>query len=98
AGNPESMQGAWNFRNVPFLTELRHPRVGGELQCNAAGSIDRVGPTLRPAVGEIPRLEPEAVLEGWALVGGRSPAQLLLLIDGIVIGSTQDFLPRVDVN
>src|SRR5205085_482611 len=39
-----------------------------------------------------------AVLEGWALTGGRTPAQLLVLIDGVVIGSTGDFLPRVDVN
>jgi len=98
AGNPESMSAAWNPRNVPFLTELRHLRPHGDLQCGAVGSIDRVGPTLLRGAGEVPVLEPGAVLEGWAVACGRTPAQLFVLIDGIVIGSTTDFLPRVDVN
>jgi hypothetical protein len=98
AGDPASMRGAWNPINVPFITELRHPRAHGELQCDAASSIDRVGPTLLPGTGEVPHLEPGAVLEGWALTCGRTPAQLLVLIDGVVIGSTQEFRPRVDVN
>jgi hypothetical protein len=38
------------------------------------------------------------VLEGWALTCGRTPAQLVVLIDGVVIGSTREFLTRVDVN
>jgi hypothetical protein len=97
AGNPASMQGAWNPGNIPFLTELRHPRARGELQCDAAGSIDRAGPTL-PGTGAIPDLELGAVLKGWALACGRSPAQLFVLIDGVVIGSTTAFVPRVDVN
>jgi hypothetical protein len=98
AGNPASMSGAWNPSNVPFLTELRHPPARGELLYDAHGSLDRVGPTLLHSIEEVPTLEPGAVLEGWALTGGRTPAQLLVLIDGIVIGSTGDFLPRVDVN
>jgi hypothetical protein len=98
AGDPASMRGAWNPHNLPFLTELRHPRARGELQCDAASSIDRVGPRLLPGTGKVPDLEPGAVLEGWALTCGRTPAQLLVLIDGVVIGSTVDFLPRVDVN
>jgi hypothetical protein len=98
AGNPASMSAAWNPGNVPFLTELRHPPAGGNLQCAAPGSIDHVGPTPLSRAGEVPDLEPRAVLEGWALACGRSPAQVLVLIDGVVIGSTTDFLPRVDVN
>jgi hypothetical protein len=98
AGGYTSMRAAWNPRNVPFLTELGHPRARGELQCDASGSIDLVGPTLLPSTGMLPDLEPGAVLEGWALACGRSPAQLLVLIDGVVIGSTTDFLPRGDVN
>jgi hypothetical protein len=98
AGNAASMEGAWNPGNVPFLTELRHPPARGELLYDARGSLDRVGPTLLHSIEEVPKLEPGAVLEGWALTGGRTPAQLLVLIDGIVIGSTADFLPRVDVN
>jgi len=98
AGDPASMSAAWDPSNVPFLTELRHPPARGELQCDARGSIDRVGPTQLPVIREVPALETGAVLEGWALTCGRSPAQLFLLIDGVLIGWTTDFLPRADVN
>jgi hypothetical protein len=98
AEDPASMRGAWNPSNVPFLTELRHPPARGELLYDARGSLDRVGPTLLHRIEEVPKLEAGAVLEGWALTGGRTPAQLLVLVDGIVIGSTVNFLPRVDVN
>ena len=98
AGDPASMRGAWNPRNIPFLIELRHPRPRGVLQCDADGSIDRVGPTLLSGAGQVPELEPGAVLEGWALACGRSPVKVFVLIDGVVLGSTRNFLPRVDVN
>lgn len=98
AGNPASMRAAWNPRNAPFLTELRHPFSRGGLQCGAIGSINRVGQTTLQGTVEIPALEAGAVLEGWALTCGRTPAQLFVLIDGIVVGSTTNFLPRADVN
>jgi hypothetical protein len=98
AGDPASMRGAWNPRNVPFLIELRHPRPRGDLQCDATASIDHVGPILLPGAGDLPVLEAGAVLEGWAVSCGRTPAQLFVLIDGIVIGSTTNFLPRIDLN
>lgn len=93
-----SMRGAWNPRNVPFLVELRHPPATAELLFDARGSIDRVGAVLMPGTGEMPRLESGAVLEGWALTGRRSPAQMMLLVDGVVVGSTTEFLPRADVS
>jgi hypothetical protein len=98
AGNPASMRAAWNPRNVPFLTELRHPRAGFGLRCDAIGSIKRVGQTTLQSTGEVPDMETGAVLEGWALACGRTPAQLFVLIDGVVVGSTTTFLPRADVN
>jgi hypothetical protein len=98
AGDRASMSAAWNPRNVPFLTELLHPRARGEILCDASGSFDRVGPTLLPGIGDVPALEHGEVIEGWALTCGRTPAQLLVLIDGVLIGSTLDFLPRDDVN
>jgi hypothetical protein len=97
AGNPASMSAAWNPRNVPFLTELRHPRPGGDLLCDASGAIDRVGQTLLHGAGDLPVLESGATLEGWALTCRHAPAKLLVLIDGVMIGSTQDFLPRLDL-
>lgn len=98
AGDPTSMHGAWRWGNIPFVTELRHPRAPGELLCDAMGTIDRIGQTRLPSAGKLPELEPDASLEGWALACGRSPAQLLLLVDGIVVGSTSEFLPRPDVD
>jgi hypothetical protein len=98
AGDPTSMRAAWDFANLPFLTELRHPPARGELQCNTATGLDRIGAT-HPAPGGAPvLLAPGSVLEGWALACGRTPAQLLLLIDGVVIGSTQHFFRRPDVD
>lgn len=93
-----SMRAAWDPRNVPFLTELRHPRARGELQCDASGALEQVGPTKLQDKGEAPALEHGALLEGWALTCGRTPSELLLLIDGIVVGSTRDFLPHAGVN
>jgi hypothetical protein len=98
AGDLHSAQGVWNIGNVPFLSELRHPRAPIELLHDATGSIDRIGSTLSPRAGEVPPLETGAALEGWTLVDKRAPAQIFLLINGIVIGSTQNFLPREDVN
>lgn len=98
AGNPAPMNAVWDFHNIPFITELQHPPAPGELQCGATGWIDRIGQTLQPGTGTLPILEPGALLEGWALTCGRTPAQVLMLMDGIVIGSTTDFTMREDVN
>lgn len=95
---PNSIRAAWNPRNIPFRTEFLHPHARGDLQCNAVGSIDRVGQTTLTSNGEIPFLEDGAVLGGWTLACGRTPAQLFVLIDGVLVGSTTDFLPRADVN
>lgn len=94
AGDPASMRGAWNPRSVPFLLELRHPRPRSVLQCDASASIDRMGPTQLYDSGAVPELKPGAVIEGSALACGRPPALLMVLIDGIVTGSTKIFLPR----
>ncbi len=98
AGASGSMHGLWDPRNIPFFVELGHAPAGGELQCDAIGTIDRVGQTRLPVANKLPELESGAVLEGWALACGRSPAQLAVLVDGIVIGSTTNFLLRPDVD
>jgi hypothetical protein len=98
AGDPASLRGAWDPANIPFVAELRHPPATGELLCDAMATIDRIGETRLPSTGTLPTLEPGAVLEGWALACARSPAQLLLLVDGVVIGATTQFLPRADVD
>ncbi len=98
AGDRESMHGAWNPSNTPFVVELRHPPAGPELLYDAQGTIDRVGKSLLNGTPEIPEMETGSVIEGWVLTGGRTPAQMLALIDGVIIGSTTEFLTRVDVN
>lgn len=98
AGGPASMRGAWDPANIPFIAELRHPRAPGELLCDALGTVDRIGETRLPSTGTLPHLEPGTVLEGWALACSRSPAQLLLLVNGVVIGATTQFLRRADVD
>lgn len=97
-GDPASMRAAWDPRNVPFFVELGHPPARGELQCDAIGTVDRVGGTALPVADTLPQLEPGAAIEGWALACGRAPAQLAVLMDGVVVGSTTDFLPRPDVD
>jgi hypothetical protein len=96
--DPTSMRAAWDFANLPFLAELRHPPARGDLQCNNSVFVDRIGATLQPARVAPALLAPGSVLEGWALACGRTPAELFLLIDGVVIASTQHFLPRPDVD
>ena len=97
AGKPESMRAAWDIHNIPFRTERRHPRPSGTLLCDANASIGRVGATLLHD-GDLPVLESGTALEGWALACGHAPAKLFVLIDGVVIGSTQDFLRQADVD
>ncbi len=98
AGDPASMRGAWDLGNLPFVTELRQPRARAELLCDAMGTIDVIGSTRLPTDGVMPVLEPGTVLEGWAMACARTPAQVLLLVNGMVVGTTTDFLPRPDVD
>ena len=92
-----SMRGAWDPRNTPFIVELEHPPAAFELLCDTRGSIDRPPPVL-DSNGAVPELQPGAAVQGWALACGRTPAQVILLIDGRVIGQTTRFFVRPDVD
>lgn len=82
----------WKVSNAPFVAELRHPRQRGDLACSARGQLDRVGSAPPAAPGEAaPLIAPGMPLEGWALACGRTPAELFLLADGLVIGQTRRF-------
>jgi hypothetical protein len=96
AGNPASMRAAWDPSNTPFIVELEHLPAPFELQCNARGSIDRPPPVLN-GTGTLPELQPGTAVEGWAVACGRTPAQVVLLINGRVIGETTHFFARPDV-
>jgi hypothetical protein len=97
-GDRPSMRAAWDFANLPVLVELRHPPAPGELQCGATATVDRIGPTMHPdAAASPPVLAQGSLIEGWALACGRTPAEVFLIIDGIIVGSTRQFGARPDV-
>jgi hypothetical protein len=48
-------------------------------------------------IGAVPELRAGSAVQGWALACGRTPAQVVLLIDGRVIGETTHFLVRPDI-
>jgi hypothetical protein len=98
AGDPASMRAAWDPSNTPFLVELRHPPAPAELRCGARGAVERVGATVLHDDGASVELQAGELIEGWALTCGRTPAHALVLIDGAVIGTTQTFTPRPDVD
>ena len=95
AGGGASMSAAWDPSNTPFIVELEHPPAPFELQCSTRGSIDRPAPVLDGTGAE---LQPGTAVQGWALACGRTPAQVILLIDGRVIGETTSFFVRPDVD
>jgi hypothetical protein len=96
AGGPASTSGAWDPGNTPFIVELEHRPAPFELQCNTRGFIDRP-PPMREGSGAVPELQPGTAVQGWALACGRTPAQVVLLIDGRVVGETTQFFVRADV-
>jgi len=96
AGGPKPMSGAWNPRNTPFMVELQQRRSRGDLLQNASGRVERIDAARLAEGGEVPLLKSGATLEGWARAGRHAPAQVFLLIDGIIVGASQDFQPRLD--
>ncbi len=93
------MSSAWNPSYTPFIYELKHSPATFELLCNARGSIDvPAAPAASAGAGAVPKLTSGAPIEGWALNCGGTAAQVILLIDGRVIGESQQFFVRPDVD
>jgi hypothetical protein len=88
---------AWNPSNAPFVVELKHSPAPAELLCSGKGSIDVPAPPP-PGSNAAPPLRANTPIEGWALTCGRTPAQVALLIDGIVVGDSTNFFVRPDVD
>lgn len=95
AGDPSSKAAAWKPANTPFVVEARHRPAAPDLLCGAAGSVDVVEPGWSGR-GR-PVLRSGAIVQGWALACRRTPAQVLVLVDGVVVGSATTFLDRSDV-
>jgi hypothetical protein len=98
AGGNGELPGVWQPANAPFIAELSHPRQRGDLACPMRGYLDRIGPALPAETGApVPVLASGAQLQGWALACGHTPADVLLLVDGALVGYAQRFAPRPDV-
>lgn len=98
SGPPTSLREVWKPANTPFVVELQHGPAGPELQCGARGVLERVGDTLNRGDGAVLRLEQDMVLSGWAYACKRTPAQVAVFVDGVVVGTTTTFTPRPDVD
>ena len=84
------MRAAWDLRNAPFISELRHARAPAELTIDMRGSLDAVA-TSDGAIGK------EIDVAGWAIAAGHSPREVIVLLDGQPAASTASFFPRPDV-
>ncbi len=90
ASEPYPMRSAWEWKNAPFIAELRHARAPFSLTTDARGYVDAVA-TRYVAEGR------EISLDGWALAGERSPSEVVVVLDGKVAATTTAFGPRPDV-
>ncbi len=92
---PGELAGVWNFRNAPFLAELRHPRAPADLTDSLRGNFDTMsthdGPFQRIVTGG------QITVEGWALFNGQTPYEARVLIDGAAAAITRTFFVRPDV-
>ena len=92
----QDMQGAWHWRNAPFLASVKTGVAPAELTVAMRGSFDAIESGGR-ATTVVTAGEP-ASITGWALAGDATPLQVAVSIDGrqsIVSGA---FFDRPDVD
>jgi hypothetical protein len=95
AKGPDQMRAAWDPRNAPFIAELRHARAPAELAIEWRGYVDSV--TMRESAGGEIAAGTEIDVVGWAITAGRSPSEVIVLLDGLPGASTASFSTRPDV-
>lgn len=92
-GWPAKTRAAWDYRNAPFIAELKHRRAPADLGVDLRGSIDIA--TVSDAVSGAAGWHGE--VHGWALTNSRTPADVAVLIDGRMTAGTSTFFERIDV-
>ncbi|MET1023585.1 MAG: hypothetical protein ABWX87_04680 [Pseudoxanthomonas sp.] len=99
ASGPDRMRGMWQFRNAPFLAELRHGPASADLGRRVRGNVDLVDVTdvAIAVAGQQNQIERQVDVAGWALVDARSPSDIALLVDGRPVTGTSTFFTRPDV-
>jgi hypothetical protein len=95
AAGPGWMDAAWDLRNTPFISELRHARAPGDLALDVRGNLDSVSAGGREVAAVT--AGQEILLAGWALADDHAPWRVLVLLDGEPAGTTRSFLDRPDV-
>jgi hypothetical protein len=85
----------WDFRNAPFIAELRHTRAPADLAVSLRGNFD----TITTRDGEIRSIATggQITVEGWSLVNRNTPHEVIVLVDGETAASTKSFFARPDV-
>ncbi len=96
ATGPNQMRAAWDPGNAPFVAELRHAPAPAELAVEWLGYVDTVTMVGEHPGGDI-AAETEIDVAGWALAAGRSPSEVVILLDGLPAASTAAFGARPDV-
>lgn len=79
----------WNIDNAPFIAELRNGWVPPDFD-ELKGSIDQIEGRDLPEGSHVQ-------VDGWALMDGHTPADVVLLVDGHSVAGTEVFFERVDV-
>jgi hypothetical protein len=89
------MRAAWDWRNAPFVTAVKHGLVPADLAVEVRGTFDAIESggraTSTIAAGQ------EAFATGWALVGDQTPSQVAVNIDGGQSVASSVFFDRPDV-
>ncbi|HZP65987.1 MAG TPA: hypothetical protein VFB32_06730 [Rudaea sp.] len=85
------MRPLWKWANAPFFVELEHAHAPFELSTEVRGVVD----LLKTDYGADGR---EIRIEGWAAAEKRTPAEVVLRIDGHVAARITTFAPRPDVS
>lgn len=95
ASGPHQMQAAWDWRNAPFIASLKQGLAPAELLLGARGTFDVLEADGRVISTVIIGQEVDAL--GWAVVGGATPWQVSVVVDGKQGVGTQTFFDRPDV-
>ena len=93
ARGPDRMRAAWEIRNAPFIAELQHLPVSGDLLMDLRGNVDAVNVA---AVGSA-EARREVEILGWALADHGTPAGVVAMLDGRQAAGTNVFFTRPDV-
>lgn len=89
------MRGAWQWRNAPFVTSLKHGLAPADLPVEMRGSFDAIESGGRAT--SVVTAGQEVSVTGWALAGDATPTQVAVSIDGRQTIASSVFFDRPDV-